>query len=102
MLSLEFLETNHVWFGFLEPRQEVLQPLIDVVDVEGSDFHCAAPLSINGIRKREAMIASALARDVCPNGILVEAVNLQLVLEDLMKSGFDGEQAEFNQRLIYT
>src|SRR6185369_4109071 len=35
-----------------------------------------------------------------PGWTLVEAVNLQLVLEDLMKSGLDGEHAEFNQRLI--
>ena len=39
MLRLEFLETHHIWFGLLEPSQEVLQPLIDVVDIEGSDSH---------------------------------------------------------------
>ena len=46
MFSLELLETHHIWFGFLEPSQEVLQALIDVVDVEGSDFYSAALRSI--------------------------------------------------------
>ena len=46
LFSLEFLQTNHVWFRSLEPGQEILQPLINVIDIEGSDFHREALLSI--------------------------------------------------------
>jgi hypothetical protein len=39
LLSFEFLEGNHVWFGFGEPSEEVLDPFVNVVYVEGGDFH---------------------------------------------------------------
>jgi hypothetical protein len=39
VLGLEFLEADDVWLSFGEPSQKVLQPFIDVVDVEGGDFH---------------------------------------------------------------
>src|SRR5258708_5115790 len=41
LLSLELLETHHVRFSFGQPSQKVVEPLIDVVDVEGGDFHQA-------------------------------------------------------------
>ena len=38
LLCLELLETHHVRFSFRQPSQEVVEPLIDVVNVEGGDF----------------------------------------------------------------
>ena len=39
LLGLEFLEAHDVRFGFGKPGQKILQPLVDVVDVEGRDLH---------------------------------------------------------------
>jgi hypothetical protein len=39
MLGLEFLEANNVRLSLGEPCQEVLQAFVDVVDLEGGDFH---------------------------------------------------------------
>ena len=39
LLCLELLETNHVRLRFGQPGQEVIEPLVDVVNVEGGDFH---------------------------------------------------------------
>jgi hypothetical protein len=38
LLCLELLETHHVRSSFRQPSQEVVEPLIDVVNVEGGDF----------------------------------------------------------------
>ena len=37
LLCLELLETHHFRFSFGQPSQEVVEPLIDVVNVEGGD-----------------------------------------------------------------
>jgi hypothetical protein len=39
LLRLEFLKTNDIRLTFRQPCQKVLQPFIDIVDVEGGDFH---------------------------------------------------------------
>ena len=39
MCIRDSLKTNHVRFSFGQPSQEVVKPLIDVVNVEGSDSH---------------------------------------------------------------
>jgi hypothetical protein len=44
LLRLELLETNHVRLSFGQPSQQVIQPIIDVVNVEGRDSH-QVPLS---------------------------------------------------------
>jgi hypothetical protein len=41
LLCLELLETNHVRLRFGQPSQEVVEPLIDIVNVEGGDSHQA-------------------------------------------------------------
>ena len=38
MLRLEFLETHHIRLSLFEPSQKILQSLIDIVDIVGSDF----------------------------------------------------------------
>ena len=39
LLRLEFLETNHVRPSLGQPFQKIVQPLIDVIDIERGDFH---------------------------------------------------------------
>lgn len=39
LLGLEFLETYNVRLRFSKSSQNVIQPLVDVVDVEGGGFH---------------------------------------------------------------
>ena len=39
LLCLELLETNHVRLRFGQPSQEVVEPLVGVVNVEGGDSH---------------------------------------------------------------
>jgi len=39
LLCLELLEAHHIRFRFRQPSQEVVEPLIDIVNVEGGDFH---------------------------------------------------------------
>ena len=39
MLGLEFLKADHVRLGLGEPGEQVLEALVDVVDVEGGEFH---------------------------------------------------------------
>jgi hypothetical protein len=39
LLCFELLETHHVRFSFGQPSHEVVEPLVDVVNVEGGDFH---------------------------------------------------------------
>src|ERR1700722_7650022 len=39
LLCLELLQTHHVRLSFRQPSQQVVEPLIDVVNVEGGDFH---------------------------------------------------------------
>src|SRR5260370_28388894 len=46
LLRLELLETNHVRLSFGQPSQEVIQPLIDVVNVEGRDSQQTQSLSL--------------------------------------------------------
>jgi hypothetical protein len=41
LLCLELLETHHVRFSFRSPSEEVVEPLIDVVNIEGGDSHQA-------------------------------------------------------------
>ncbi len=41
LLRLELLETDHIRLSFGQPGQKVVEPLIDVVNVEGGDFHSA-------------------------------------------------------------
>ena len=38
LLGLEFLKTDDIRLSLREPRQQVRQALIDVVDVEGCDL----------------------------------------------------------------
>jgi hypothetical protein len=38
LLSFKFLETNDVWLCFAEPSHQVIQPLVDVVDIESGDL----------------------------------------------------------------
>jgi len=39
--ATRLLEANHIRLSFGQPSQEVVEPLIDVVNVEGGDFHQA-------------------------------------------------------------
>jgi hypothetical protein len=63
--AFQFLETDHVRFGSAEPRQQIAQALIDVIDIESSDFHRAlmiAPfLSAQHERSSRAARAERLA-----------------------------------------
>ena len=45
MLGFELLEANDVWLGFAEPSHQVVQPLVDVVDVESYDLQYIQILS---------------------------------------------------------
>jgi hypothetical protein len=36
---LHLLKAGHVGARVAQPRQEIFEPLVDVVDVEGGDFH---------------------------------------------------------------
>src|SRR6516164_3857363 len=47
LLGPELLEANDVWPSLGEPSHEVLQPLVDVVDVEGDDLHSSRLSSQN-------------------------------------------------------
>jgi len=38
LLCLQLLESHHVRFSFRQPSQKIVEPLIDVVNVEGGDF----------------------------------------------------------------
>jgi hypothetical protein len=38
LLGLELLEANDIWLRFGEPRNEVVQAFVDVVDVESDDL----------------------------------------------------------------
>lgn len=39
LLGFQFLEADDVGLGFREPVEEILEALVDVVDVEGGEFH---------------------------------------------------------------
>jgi hypothetical protein len=49
--AFEFLETNNVGPGRLQPAQQVWQPPVDVVDVESCDLHAAR---VNALRTESA------------------------------------------------
>jgi hypothetical protein len=38
LLGLQFLKTNHIWLGFGQPGQKIVQTFIDIVNVKGRDF----------------------------------------------------------------
>jgi len=70
LLRLELLETNHVRLSSGQPGQEVIKPLIDVVDVERRNPHPSPSLNFWGACQKEQ--PSSLA----PVGIIltVEAI----------------------------
>ncbi len=39
LLGFEFLEANDFWSSFGEPSQKILQPFINVVDIESGNLH---------------------------------------------------------------
>src|SRR5271166_595154 len=39
--ALQFLQANHIGLRSRQPVQQVRQPAVDVVDIEGRDFHPA-------------------------------------------------------------
>ena len=43
VFGLQLLEANDVWLSFGEPSREILQPLVDVVDVERYDLQRSGP-----------------------------------------------------------
>jgi hypothetical protein len=38
LLGFQLLEANDIWLRFAEPSHQVVQPLVDVVDVESYDL----------------------------------------------------------------
>ena len=39
VLAFQFLKTDHIRFGFLEPGEKMFKPLLDRIDVPGGDAH---------------------------------------------------------------
>jgi len=46
--AFQFLQANHVWFGRGEPRQQIRQAAVDIVDVEGCDLHGGGSRRLRG------------------------------------------------------
>jgi hypothetical protein len=41
-MTFDFLQTHDIGPCYREPSNEIAEPLVDAVDVEGCNFHCAA------------------------------------------------------------
>src|SRR6185503_7036183 len=58
IFGLELLQAGDIRRGFIQPSEEVRQTLVDVVDVEGGDFHTQR----SAHRRRSAAASSFFAR----------------------------------------
>jgi hypothetical protein len=69
LLGSQLLEANNdIWFGFSEPSQQVVQPFIDVVDVESDD------LQYTDLKLKNRKLATPFSREMAvlwPRGGLV-------------------------------
>jgi len=43
ILAFQFLKTDDIRFGFLEPGEKMFKPLLDRINVPGGDAHGSVP-----------------------------------------------------------
>src|SRR4029077_17807001 len=85
LLSLELLEANDVGLRPYEPRREIMQTLVDVVDVESGDLQWSGPI----ILARSGNETNAKPRDKQPNALLLIVLPSRPCLAAALTSSFD-------------